>query len=74
MIRENTPTPNDTANVTVNVKATSEPPTLQKLFEFIENQISILESIEEAGNSSTNKQLTDFNKNKNANVSTNSPF
>ena len=66
------PINNDNANASVNVKATSEPPTLAKLLEFIENQISILESIEESSGSNTSKQFTDFNKNKNSNIANNS--
>ena len=66
------PMPIDNEKAIVNVKATSEPPTLEKLLEFIENQISILESIEEASGSNTSKQFADFNKNKNSNISNNS--
>ena len=42
------------------------------MLEFIENKISILESIEENNSSITSKQNLDNNKNKNSNVSTNS--
>ena len=42
------------------------------MLEFIENQISILESIEENNSSNIGKQNLDYNKNKNSNVSTNS--
>ena len=40
--------------------------------EFIENQISILESIEETNSSNTSKQNLDYNKNQNYNFFTNS--
>ena len=66
------PETDETDNATVIVKASSEPPSLAKLLEFIENQISILESIEEASSSHTSKQCLDFNKNKSANNSNNS--
>ena len=47
------PTTDDTVAVTV--KATSEPPTWAELLEFVENQRSILESVEEAKGSNTSK-------------------
>ena len=57
---------------TISSKAINEPPSLQRLIDFIENQVSILESIEEASGSNTNKQFFDPSKNKNYNSSNNS--
>lgn len=53
-------------NASVPAKASSEPPTLAKLLEFIENQINILESLEDSNRSNLNQQNLNITKNINS--------